>query len=124
MKRQTAKRLLDVRQTCLDIEQIVSELPADAFIEDRIRQLAVHKLLEIVGEALNQLSREDPETSARIVDLRSYVNLRNQITHGYDSVNYSIVWDVAANRIPTLHRVVSDLLQESDSEVTDAEPER
>jgi uncharacterized protein with HEPN domain len=124
MKRQTAKRLLDVRQTCLDIEPIVSELPADAFIEERIRQLAVHKLLEIVGEALNQLSREDPETSARIVDLRSYVNLRNQITHGYDSVNYSIVWDVAANRIPTLHRVVSDLLQESDSEVTDAEPER
>jgi uncharacterized protein with HEPN domain len=65
-----------------------------------------------VGEALNQLSREDEEISARIPGLRRYVNLRNQISHGYDSVNYSIVWEVVEIRTPSLHSVVNDLLNE------------
>jgi uncharacterized protein with HEPN domain len=114
MTRHTAKRLLDVQQTCVEIEHFASGHSEETFLGDRGLQLILHKLLEIVGEALNQLSKEDPEMSARIPWLRRYVNLRNQISHGYETVNYSIVWEVAVDRIPILHAVVNELLAEGE----------
>lgn len=53
-------------------------------------QLILHKLLEIMGEALNQLNRSDTDTAARIPNLRRFVNLRNQMTHGYSTVDYPL----------------------------------
>jgi uncharacterized protein with HEPN domain len=43
--------------------------------------------------------------------------MRNQITHGYDSVDYAIVWQVATQQVPLLHRAVDDLLAQFDGSV-------
>ena len=113
MKPQTAKRLLDARSACLEILDFTSGKRVDDMWADRSLQLSLHKLLEIVGEALNQASRSDPSIAAAVPDLRRYVDMRNQITHGYDSVDYAIVWQVATERIPALAVALEDLLDEA-----------
>jgi uncharacterized protein with HEPN domain len=73
MRRDTAKRLLDVHRACLEIEQFSAGENAETILENRGLQLILHKLLEIVGEALNKLSKTDPDVSSSIPTLRQIV---------------------------------------------------
>jgi len=113
MKRETAKRLLDVQTACEEILQFSAGQDLSSFLENRQLQLSLHKLLENIGEALNQLAKTDSEVAVRIPDLHRFVSLRHRITHGYDTVNYEIIWNVSIERIPALQQLVIRLQQEA-----------
>lgn len=113
MSPQTAKRLLDARNASREIMGFTSGKNVADMWNDRSLQLSLHKLLEIIGEALNQAGKSDPDTALRIPNLRRFVDLRNQITHGYDSVDYAVVWQVATERVPSLVAMLDTLLAEA-----------
>ena len=73
---------------------------------------AVERQFEIIGEALNQLSRVDPELAASIPDLGRLVAFRNILIHGYAVVDDEIVWGAATNRLPALVAAISELLED------------
>ena len=50
-------------------------------------QAAVERKFEVIGESLNQLARLDPVLAAKIPDLPQIVVFRNQLIHGYATVN-------------------------------------
>lgn len=77
---------------------------------DDLLKSAVERQFEIVGEALNQLSKTDPELATKIPDLPRIVAFRNILIHGYAMVDDAIVWQVLTDRLPELERIVSDLL--------------
>ena len=68
---------------------------------DRMLQLALTRLVEIIGEAASRVSRE---TQARFPDVpwREAVATRNRITHGYDVVDHDILWDTVRDDLPAL----------------------
>lgn len=74
MKRETAKLLLDVHRACLEIEQFSVGENSTSIHANRGLQPILHRLLKIVGEALNELSRSDSETATRVPNLRRFVN--------------------------------------------------
>lgn len=111
MTPETTKRLRDVRRTCAEIEAFTSDVDEPAFLSDRQLHLAIHNLLEIVAEALNATYRADPKLANSIPDFRNFINLRNQITHNYDGVNYRIVWRVAVQEVPQLKLYIDGLLR-------------
>jgi uncharacterized protein with HEPN domain len=113
MKRETAKRLLDARTACSEIEYFTTGQTRDTIRTDRGLQLILQTLVANIGEALNRISQTDSETAKAIPDLRSIVGMRNQIVHGYDSVDYFVVWKVATEDIPLLAVVLDDLLEEA-----------
>ena len=57
--------------------------------------------MEIVGEAAGRVS---PETQARFpgVPWREAIATRHRITHGYDVVDYDILWDTVLDDFPPL----------------------
>lgn len=116
MTPETIKRLRDVRRTCVEIEAFTYDVDESVFLSNRQLHLAIHKLLEIVAEALNATYRADPDLANSIPDFRNFINLRNQITHNYDGVNYRIVWRVAVQEVPRLKRYVDTLLPDQPSE--------
>lgn len=65
--------------------------------------------MEIIGEALNRLSREAPELAERIDDLPRIVAFRNILIHGYAVVDDRVVWDVVATRLESLDRALAVL---------------
>jgi uncharacterized protein with HEPN domain len=71
---------------------------------DRQFNLALVRLLEIVGEATNRVPEEH---RARIpgVPWPQIVGLRNRLIHGYDEVDFDILWQIVSRDLPKLIEV-------------------
>lgn len=103
---------MDVRESALAIQSFVAGLDMAAYAGNAMAQAAVERKFEIIGEALNQLSKLDAAMATRIPDLPQIVAFRNQLIHGYASVNVSTVWNIARNALPALLESVQALLDE------------
>jgi uncharacterized protein with HEPN domain len=68
---------------------------------DRMFQLALTHLVMIIGEAANRVSAAGRDRY-REIPWPQIVSTRNRIIHGYDAVNYDVVWDIATLEMPTL----------------------
>jgi uncharacterized protein with HEPN domain len=58
--------------------------------------------LEIIGEALYRLRRDFPEEANQIGNIHKIIGLRNVLAHGYDMLEYEILWDVVENKLSIL----------------------
>lgn len=113
MQMATAKRLRDAASACQELEQFTAGHTRETFRSDRGLQLIVQKLLEIIGEALNAAGHLDSNISPRIPEHRRIVAMRHRIIHGYDSVDYDVLWSTVRLRIPELHSTLLDLLKDA-----------
>jgi uncharacterized protein with HEPN domain len=68
---------------------------------DRQLNLALVRLLEIVGEAAARVSAGTQQRLAHI-PWPEVVGLRNRLIHGYDEVDFDILWDVIQVDLPPL----------------------
>ena len=67
-----------------------AELP-----DDRALQLILEREFEILGEALYRIRNIDAEAFDGIPSSHRIVGMRNILAHGYDRVDYQILWDAA-----------------------------
>jgi uncharacterized protein with HEPN domain len=77
---------------------------------DRQLNLSLVRLLEIVGEAA---SRVPVEERARHPDIAwaEIVGLRNRLIHGYDSVDFDILWRIVSDDLPPLITALEKALE-------------
>jgi uncharacterized protein with HEPN domain len=68
---------------------------------DRIFSLAMTRLLEIVGEAAAHVSVVARDQYPQI-PWSEIAGLRNRLIHGYDAVDFDILWDTVENDLPAL----------------------
>jgi uncharacterized protein with HEPN domain len=68
---------------------------------DRLLNLSLVRLLEIVGEAAARLSEETRRRCPQI-PWADIIGLRNRLIHGYDVVDFDILWDIVQDDLPPL----------------------
>jgi uncharacterized protein with HEPN domain len=112
MQRDPRAFLWDVREAATAIQSFTKGLDVAAFENNVMAQAAVERKFEVIGEALNQLSKLDTALASRIPDLPQIVAFRNQLIHGYATVRVSTVWNIAQNSLPPLIESVQGLLDE------------
>jgi uncharacterized protein with HEPN domain len=74
---------------------------------DRQFSLALVRLLEIIGEAANRVP-EDQRARIPEVPWAQIVGLRNRLIHGYDEVDFDILWQIVSHDLPRLIEVLEE----------------
>ena len=72
-----------------------------ALASARVLQLALVRLVEIVGEAANRLTVED-QSRYPSIPWREIVGMRNRLVHGYDAIDLNVLWDTVQVDLPQL----------------------
>ena len=89
----------------------------EEFIKNEILKRACSRSLEIIGEAVKNLS-PDFKKRYKEIEWKKIAGLRDKMIHGYFGVNWDIVWDVIKNQIPKLKEQVENILDRVESQKT------
>lgn len=80
---------------------------------DRQFGLAMTRLLEIMGEAAPRVS-ETARQNWPEIPWAKVVGLRNRLIHGYDSVDFDILWTTVIDDLPPLITTLNTYLKTGD----------
>ena len=94
------------------LEKEVKILSINEFLEDQKSQRAFARSIEIIGEAVKNLSEEFIIRHS-IIEWRKIAGMRDKLIHGYFSVNYNLVWDVASNVIPKFKQQLQTIIDDA-----------
>lgn len=76
---------------------------------DRKLNLALVRLLEILGKAANRIPAEDRVKYPQI-PWTQIISLRNRLIHGYDHVDFDILWQIVTRDRPVLAEELERIL--------------
>ena len=105
-----AQRLSHIIQAVQRIHRSVDGVSREMFFADEDKQGNVVRCLEVIGEAANHVSEEiclaNPE-----IPWSAIIGMRNNLIHGYNEVNYRLVWETVQNDLKVLEERIPLILQ-------------
>ena len=106
------KHLHDILYAINEVKSFFGDKPKyfEEFCDDLCLRRAVERDIEIIGEAMNRILKED--SNIAITNSRKIVDARNYIIHGYDSLSADILWSIVINHLPKLKEEVQSLLEQ------------
>jgi len=112
MDEKILKWLYDIKSAIEEIEGYFEDSPKDfkQYSANLILKRAVERDLEIIGEAVNRILKQNPDFP--IDNARKIVGLRNQIIHSYDNISDENIWAIVQKYVPLLKQEVAKLIQE------------
>lgn len=112
MDNNTKTWLYDILSSINEIESYFIETPKmfEIYQNDLRTKRAVERNIEIIGEAMSRILKEN--NKIEISNSRKIVDVRNRIIHGYDSVSDDMIWGIVIKNLPVLQKEVEILLNE------------
>ena len=82
----------------------VDGMSKDDFLADARTQKAIEMNLVVIGEAATRILIQYPEFAKEHANVQWRVvrGMRNQIAHGYFSIDLGVVWDTVQTGLPEL----------------------
>ena len=104
--------LYDILSSINEIESYFVDTPKlfEIYQNDLKTKRAVERNIEIIGEAMSRILKED--NHIQISNSKKIVDVRNRIIHGYDSVSDDVIWGIVIKNLPILQKEVEVLLGE------------
>ncbi len=113
MSRSIRAYLLHIHDEIEFLTTNLSGLSEGDFLSDEIRKRAFVRSLEIIGEAIKRLPMELRDQYPQ-TPWRASAGMRDRLIHGYDSVDYEIVWGAVTVAIPQLAATINAMLSRDD----------
>jgi uncharacterized protein with HEPN domain len=79
----------------------------NVYQNDLKTQSAVERQLAIIGEALNNLKKIEPDLE--IENAKQIIGFRNRLVHAYDSIDNSIVWAILNRHLNKLKVEIQEM---------------
>ncbi len=89
---------------------VEGQIRGDLDGDEKLR-LALTHLVELVGEAASQVPAETRAQYPKI-PWPEVISMRHRLIHGYDFVDYDILWDTITYNLPDLIPLLDDILGE------------
>ena len=102
--RSTGELLADIVLWGERIVRFLEGVSKEKFSRDEMCQLAVSKCIEVIGEASGSILKRDPDfaNAHPEIELAEAYRTRNRLSHGYDTIDWSVLWDTATVYVPPL----------------------
>lgn len=107
-------RLRHMLDHAVEARQMILGRSRNDLDQDRQLNLALVRLMEIIGEAAGRVSQETRQRAPEI-PWPSIIGLRNRLIHGYDAVDFDILWDIVSFDLPPLIEQLEKILQPPDA---------
>ena len=103
--------LLQIRDHARHAQELCASNDLPQILTDWQKRAAFERLMEVVGEAVKRLP---PELCSKYpgVPWILIAGMRDRISHGYDAVDYSILWETVKDDVPTLLATVEQMLKD------------
>jgi len=98
-----------IRDAIDSIESYIKGISYNQFVSNKMMTDAVVRELEIIGEAINNLSKDFRSDHPQI-PFRDIIDMRNVLIHEYFGVNTKIVWDTCKKNLPALKPLIQKIL--------------
>ena len=102
-------RLQHMLDAALEIQQYALSSTRDNLDFDRKLVHSIVRLLEIIGEAASQISKQLKDETPSIL-WPILIGMRNRLIHAYFSINLDVVWSTSIEDIPPLIEEISNIL--------------
>ena len=100
-KRDDRVSLVDLLVYAEEAIEILGDADLETVVRNRVMQLALQRLVEIVGEAARRVSQQTQEKHP-VIAWSQIIGMRNRLARFYDRVDLAVLWDVIVNDFPPL----------------------
>ena len=108
MKRDMGLFIEDIINSIKNIEEFSKSLDKEKFSKDNLRQSAIIRQLEIIGEAVKNIPNSFRETYPKIA-WKDIAGFRDILSHAYFGVNFDRVWKIIEIDLPKLKEEISKI---------------
>lgn len=92
-----------------DIEESVTGMPKEKFFSDKDVRDANIRRLEIIGEAVKNISKK-LRNGHKEIEWEKIAGMRDKVIHNYFGVNLEIVWEVISIDVPDLKGKIKKIM--------------
>lgn len=100
-----------MRDAVRNIELFTKGLSKERFLRSGLRQSAVVRQLEIIGEAAKNIP-EDMRQEYPDIAWKKLTGTRDKLIHHYLGVDLEMVWNIIEEDIPSLKKKIEKILKE------------
>jgi len=97
------------------IDEIYEFLPEKKdffqYQKDLKTRKAVERNLEIIGEAINRILKQE-DTDIEIINAQKIIGTRNRIAHEYDCISNEVIWTIIIRELPKLRKEAINLIEQ------------
>ena len=106
--------LKDILDAISDIEAFIANINESEFYINKEKKYAVVRALEIIGEAVKNLSKE-LRAKHKVIPWKDIAGMRDKLIHWYFGIKWELVWETVKNKIPELKNQLLKISEEQNS---------
>lgn len=115
-KRDVRVYLEDILESAQLTQEFIAGMDLAGFLEDLKTRYAVLRAIQIMGEAVRHIP-EKVQQAYPEVPWHQIRGMRNRVTHGYEAVDYELVWSTLCDDIPALIPLIGHILRDLPDDV-------
>ena len=105
-----AAYLWDMLKAARDARDLLEGRSLEAYLQDRVRRLALERALELVGEPARRVTQRFQSAHPEI-DWRSIVGQRNVLAHKYGVIDHERLFKTGTESVPGLIAELEKILE-------------
>ena len=102
-------RLQHMLENAEEAISLIKGKTRDELKNERLLELALIRLVEVIGEAAAKISHDEYDNYSTI-PWSQVVGMRNRLIHGYEEVDLNILWDTIELDLPVLVEELKKIL--------------
>lgn len=111
-KREDIDYICDIKESIKRINSYIQKINYEEYLQDIKTQDAIVRNIEIIGEAVKNISNDFKEKYTQI-PWKELAGVRDRLIHHYFGVNYDVVWSIAKDDLPVLMAEIEKILGKS-----------